>query len=135
MNEFDMFFEKILDHFEVVTIKELSEKIDTGQSTISNWKQRKSIKSLKKKCRELGIYNEIFGDINSNVSNFQNSTNVVGQDFSNNSKARHSQNIGNKNDIDENVLKLVDTLYSYAKSKNKIAELQKDLSSLLTKYL
>lgn len=66
---FEYYFDKILDFYNVSTIKELSLSIDTGASTISNWKQRNSITALKKKCRELGIYNEIFGDINTNIQN------------------------------------------------------------------
>jgi hypothetical protein len=59
---FEYYFDKILNFYNVSTIKELGLSIDTGASTISNWKQRNSITALKKKCRELGIYNEIFGD-------------------------------------------------------------------------
>jgi macrodomain Ter protein organizer (MatP/YcbG family) len=59
----------------------------------------------------------------------------VGQDFSNNSNAQHTQNTGNKPNIDENILKLIDTLYSFAKTNNKIEELKTDLSILLSKYM
>jgi len=52
----------------VSTIKELGEAINTGASTISNWKQRNSVTALKNKCRELGIYNEIFV-LNNNEKN------------------------------------------------------------------
>ena len=74
---FEYYFDKILDFYNVSTIKELSLAIDTGASTISNWKQRNSLTALKKRCRELGIYNEIFGDLNSNINNFKNSNNKV----------------------------------------------------------
>ena len=77
----------------------------------------------------------MFVNYNSNTNNFQNSTNVVAQDFSNNSNAHHTQNIGNKLNIDENILKLIDTLYSFAKTNNKIDELKTDLSALLPKYM
>lgn len=36
-------------------IKELSEKTNIPQSTISNWSQRKSISALKKATKELDI--------------------------------------------------------------------------------
>ncbi|MFX4277179.1 hypothetical protein ACOL3G_04740 [Aliarcobacter butzleri] len=64
---FEIYFEKLFNFYNVSTIKELSEKIKIGASTISAWNQRKSINALKKACRELGIYNEIFGDLNSNI--------------------------------------------------------------------
>ena len=57
---FKYYFNKMLDFYNVSTIKELSKITNIGASTISNWKQRQSITALKKKCRELGIYNEIF---------------------------------------------------------------------------
>ncbi len=61
--------EKLFEHFKVGNAAELSEKINTSQKTISNWKVRNSISAVKKKCRELGIYNQIFGDIHSNINN------------------------------------------------------------------
>lgn len=135
INQSEILIDKMLDYYSVVTYSELAGKINTTQQTISSWKQRNSVNAIKKKCKELGIYNEIFGDLNSNINNFQNSTNVVAQDFSNNSKAQHTQNIGNKSNIDENILKLIDTLYSFAKTNNKIDELKTDLSTLLPKYM
>lgn len=129
---FEYYFDKILNFYNVSTIKELGLAIDTGASTISNWKQRNSITALKKKCRELGIYNEIFGDLNSNVNNLQNS------DFNSSIGVNNgdSTNMNSKvNNIDENILKLVDTLYSFAKTNNKIDELKTDLSALLPKYM
>ena len=128
-------FERLFNYFQTSTIRELSEKINMSESTVSKWRQRESVNAIKKKCRELGIYNEIFGDLNSNINNFQNSTHVVAQDFSNKSNAQHTQHIGNKSNIDENILKLIDTLYSFAKTNNKIDELKTDLSSLLPKYM
>jgi len=131
----DIFINKMMEYFNVFTLNELADKIGISQQAISGWKKKNAILAIKKRCRELGIYNEIFGDFNTNINNFQNSTNVVAQDFSNNSNAQHTQNIGNKVNIDENILKLVDTLYSFAKTNNKIDELKTDLSSLLHKYM
>lgn len=135
MNEINEIFDKLFSFFDVSTITELAQKLEMSQPAVTNWQRRNSISAIKKRCRELGIYNEIFGDLNSNTNNFQNSTNVVAQDFSNNSNAHHTQNIGNKPNIDENILKLIDTLYSFAKTNNKIDELKTDLSALLPKYM
>ncbi|MFY9073147.1 helix-turn-helix domain-containing protein [Aliarcobacter butzleri] len=55
--------ERLYSFYKVAGASELSEKINTTQQTISNWKKRNSISAIKKKCRELGIYNEIFGEI------------------------------------------------------------------------
>ena len=133
--EINDIIDKLFDYFKVTSIQDLAEKMNVSQPTISKWKTRNAMSAIKKRCRELGIYNEIFGDLNSNTNNFQNSTNVVAQDFSNNSNAHHTQNIGNKPNIDENILKLIDTLYSFAKTNNKIDELKTDLSALLPKYM
>lgn len=133
--EINDIIDKLFDYFKVTSIQDLAEKMNVSQPTISKWKTRNAMSAIKKRCREVGIYNEIFGDLNSNTNNFQNSTNVVAQDFSNNSNAHHTQNIGNKPNIDENILKLIDTLYSFAKTNNKIDELKTDLSALLPKYM
>ena len=61
MNE-DYVFEKLFNHFKVSTIRDLSEKINMSESTVSKWRQRESINAIKKKCRELGIYKEIFSN-------------------------------------------------------------------------
>ena len=72
---------------------------------------------------------------NNHNNNFQNSTNDIAQYFGDNSNVQHTLNISNKVNIDENILKLVNTLYSFAKTNNKIDELKIDLSSLLYKYM
>ena len=53
-------FERLFNYFQTSTIRELSEKINMSESTVSKWRQRESINAIKKKCRELGIYTEIF---------------------------------------------------------------------------
>lgn len=72
---------------------------------------------------------------NNQNNNFQNSTNGIAQYFGDNSNVQHTLNISNKVNIDENILKLINTLYSFAKTNNKIDELKTDLSSLLPKYM
>jgi transcriptional regulator with XRE-family HTH domain len=64
LNNINDIFEKLFNYFNVNSIKELSEKIGLQPSTISNWKQRSSISAIKKKCRELNIYNDIFSETN-----------------------------------------------------------------------
>ena len=126
---FEYYFDKLLNFYNVNTLKDLSEVTNIPISTMSSIKQRNSITALKKKCRELGIYNEIFGDL-------KNTPKPMRQDFSINNHSNHIQNIiGSELNIDENILKLVDTLCSFAKTNNKFDELKKDLSSLLPKYM
>lgn len=130
--------QKMMNFYTVFTMKELSEKIGISQQAISKWKNNNSIVAIKKKCRELGIYNEIFGDLNSNINNFQNSKNNVAQIFGGeNTNTQHNYNADIKanNTIDINILKLIEMMYSYASEHNKIDELKTDLSALLPKYM
>lgn len=60
---------KLYSFFDVKNNLDLANKLETTAQTISNWKSRNSVNAIKKKCRELGIYNEIFGDLNSSINN------------------------------------------------------------------
>lgn len=71
LSEFEFYFEKMMNFYNCSTIKELAATINTLPSTVSNWNQRQSISAIKKKCRELGIYNDIF-DLSSVNNNFRN---------------------------------------------------------------
>lgn len=59
MNANDI-IEKLFDYYEVYTISGLAEKLGVKQPILSGWKSRNSVNSLKKKCKELGIYDDIF---------------------------------------------------------------------------
>ena len=52
-----------MNFYGVYTLTELSKKLDIGQPAITKWKKNNSITAIKKRCRELGIYNEIFGNL------------------------------------------------------------------------
>lgn len=54
---------KLMEYYSINTISELSKILGIGQPAISKWKINNSINPIKKICRELGIYNDIFGDI------------------------------------------------------------------------
>ena len=72
----------MMNFYTVFTMKELSEKIGIRQQAISKWKNNNSIVAIKKKCRELGIYNEIFGDLNSNTTiNQGNNSRAAGKNY------------------------------------------------------
>lgn len=68
-NEAIFFIEKLLNYYSLSSLQELAEKLKIKQSSLSSWKSRNSVNAIKKKCRELGIYNEIFGDLNTNINN------------------------------------------------------------------
>lgn len=62
MGNIENIFEKLFAYYKVGNTSDLAKKIGSSPSTISNWRQRKSINAIKKKCRELGIYQQIFTD-------------------------------------------------------------------------
>lgn len=102
---------KLYSFFDVKNNLDLANKLETTAQTISNWKSRNSVNAIKKKCRELGIYNEIFGDLNPNINNFQNSNINKAFDLSSNSHSQDSINIGN-NPICEQISKMNQTIVS-----------------------
>lgn len=90
MSDFEFFFEKMMNYYNVSTIKDLAAATDTLPSTVSNWNQRQSVSALKKKCRELGIYQDIFGSayVDQSQSSFDNG--AAGLDFSTKKKVGSS---------------------------------------------
>ena len=70
--------ERLYFFYNVANATELSKKINTSKKTISTWKIRNSINALKKKCKEIGIYKEIFENFeiieNLNLENNSNTS-------------------------------------------------------------
>jgi len=58
----DLIFEKLYNYYNVSSIKDLAKKMNISQPAISQWRSRNSISAIKKKCKELGIYDKIFTD-------------------------------------------------------------------------
>lgn len=91
----EQLIDKLMAYYNVFSMHELSSKIGISQPAISKWKNNNSIVAIKKKCRELDIYNEIFGDLSKETNNFHNtnfSGNSSGVDNSNN-KNINSNNV------------------------------------------
>jgi len=59
----NILIEKLMDFYAVSSNNELADKLNMQPSSISSWKTKNSISAIKKKCRELGIYKDIFGDV------------------------------------------------------------------------
>ncbi len=123
------YIEKIMDYYEVHTITELSKILGIGQPAITKWKINNSILPIKKKCRELGIYNEIFGDLNSTINTFHNtnfSGNSSGVDNSNNKNINSNNNDLDCDDFTKSLFKQLCNVY-----KDKKTELQTKLFELI----
>ena len=111
MNEIELIFDKLYSYFNVATITELAQKLDMSQPAVTNWLRRNSISAIKKRCRELGIYNDIFGDLN--MQNIQNQIidTQNGINSFNNFSASNKQNIDSKNILqDEEVIKVIKSI-------------------------
>lgn len=124
--------EKLFAYYRVSNVSELSRVIDSSQAVISNWKIRNSINAIKKKCRELGIYNEIFGDLNTSFTQHGSGNQQIGTQ--NNPDGSNINNFGSPKtqNIDEDILKLVEALSSVANALNKKQELKQELTKLIS---
>ncbi len=109
---------KLYEFFKVNNNLELAELLKTTPQTISNWKTRNSISAIKKKCRELRIYNDIFGDIDNKILDTLNK----------------EQKEEIKNSIDEDTMFHIQNLFTIAKRKNLLKELKTELSMMYLKY-
>lgn len=124
INHAEILIDKMLDYYSVVTYSELANNINTTQQTISSWKQRNSVSAIKKKCKELGIYNEIFGDFNLN-RNIQKIDQVSN---GNNSQFNYGNQINNIiTDVDGATLILLNEAYQKAKKNDDLNGLRQYL--------
>jgi len=111
-NEAIFLIEKLLNYYNLTSLQELAEKLNIKQSSLSSWKSRNSINAIKNKCRELGIYNEIFGDLNSNtIINIASEVNQAAKEI-------------NELNIDEITLFLFKEAYQKAKDSDNIKGLR-----------
>lgn len=93
INQAELLIDKLLLHYNVSTYSDLALKLDTTQANISSWKIRNSINAIKNKCKELGIYNEIFGDLNSTIINQGNNSRAAGRDYIKNSNDKKQEDM------------------------------------------
>lgn len=121
---------KLLSYFQLDNNQELALKLGTTPQTISNWKTRNSISPLKKKCRELGIYNEIFGDLtHSNRISVNNNTGQLASTVQGN----QTQNLNQKEEyiIPETILDDINILFKLAIENEK----EDDLIDLIDEFI
>ncbi len=122
---------KLLSYFQLDNNQELALKLGTTPQTISNWKTRNSISPLKKKCRELGIYNEIFGDLtHSNRISVNNNTGQIASTV----QGSQTQNLNQKEDeyiIPETILDDINILFKLAIENEK----EDDLINLIDEFI
>lgn len=113
------YLDKILDYYKVYEYQDLIEKLDVSQQTISNWKTRNSINSIVKKCKQLGIYNEIFND-----KNVQSIQSVNGGQVAQNVHGNQTQSTGTSSSteitVDDATYNLFEEAYNKALDNNDL---------------
>ena len=136
MNITEQAINRLIKYYSLANAAQLANKFEISQGVVSNWKTRNAIGALVDTVanKDSNALEYIFR--NENINNFQNSKNALAQAFGGKNTNNYNENIQSDNiEIDKNILKLVDTLYSFAKDNNKIDDLKTDLSSLLPKYM
>ena len=130
--EAERILDKIMLYFSVVNYSELAKKIGVAQQNISKWKSRNSVNAIKVKCRELGIYNEIFGDsFNTFSQTGANSTQIKTQTNSG-ENILNSSSLNKDTNIDNELLPLFEALSSVAIALDKKAQLKIELTKLIS---
>lgn len=114
----EILINKLMTYFNVFSMHELATKLEISQPAISKWKKNNSVIAIKKRCRELGIYDEIFGDIDNKILETLNI----------------EQQNEIKNSIDEDTMFHIQNLFTIAKRKNLLKELKTELSMMYLKY-
>lgn len=134
MNITEKAINKLIEYYSLGNASQLANKFEITQGVISNWKSRNAIGALTDTVanKDPEALEYIFSS-NSNVYNLQNSKNHTVLDKSSNKEDNSNTYYGDNLDIDKNILKLVDTVYSFAK-ENRLGELKTDLILLLQKY-
>ncbi|WNL30692.1 helix-turn-helix domain-containing protein [Aliarcobacter cryaerophilus] len=137
--EAEIILEKLMLYFNVINYSELAQKIGVAQQNISKWKSRNSVSAIKIKCRELGIYNEIFGDSfntftqtganSQQIKNQNNTGNGAGAfNYANDPKTQIDNNLN----IDDDLIPLFQALSIVAKALNKKDKLKEKLENLIS---
>lgn len=137
MNDIDSILSKLLIYYDVDTLSELAEILDVTQPTISKWKARETIIPIKNKCKELGIYEEIFGDSLMSFNQFGTNTTQIRTQHNNTGTTvnNSSSNItpSNSYNLDEDLIPLFEALCSVSRALNKKDVLKEELTNLIAK--
>ena len=129
--EINEIIDKLFDYFNVSSIQDLSQKMNVSQPTISKWTNQNAISAVKKRCRELGIYNDIFGDLtHSNRISVNNNTGQIASTV----QGSQTQNLNQKEDeyiIPETILDDINILFKLAIENEK----EDDLINLIDEFI
>ena len=125
-------FDRLFDYYCINSLQELALKLGVSQPAISQWKTRNAISAVKKRCRELGIYNEIFGDsFNTFTQTGANSTQIKNQTNSG-GNILNSSSLNKDTNIDNELLPLFEALSTVAIALDKKVQLKEQLTKLIS---
>jgi len=131
-NEASIAIEKLLNYFQVSTISALADKLGISQPSISAWKKNNYISAIQKKCRELGIYGEIFE--NPKINRLKNSKKEVVSE----KELDINENQEGLLEEDESAPQIdayLKILKNVAKLENREDDLERDIKNLIQKYM
>lgn len=151
-NEMKFIFDRLFAFYRVATITELAQCLGMSQPAVTNWQRRNSISAIKKRCRELEIYDKIFKDfekINS-IDDFIENRNITlnnidlfrnyREDFNYSEKLTILRQHCKEYDIQITDIKNLRLLYLFeyllndVERINKVKELEEDIKKLMLKY-
>ena len=118
----DTLIDLLFIHFNVTTMADLAMHISVSQQTISKWKQRNSVNAIKKKCIELGIYSQIFGEVSS--ARLQSIGTINNSNVAQNAGEQYNGTVTGQNhtDIDKLTFAIFKETYLKALEKGKIQD-------------
>lgn len=137
MNEAEFYIIRLFSYFKVSNATQLSTLINATPQAIANWKTRNSVASIRRKCQELGIYNQIF-DVQFNPSmytignqknDFKNSNNAV-QSFGSATVDNCNASKNKFEDFDQSIVVLFEDVYQKFENEKNLKELFSILSEL-----
>jgi len=126
LNAEDLIY-NMYDYFNVDNNIDLASKISTTPQTISNWKSRNAVAAIKKKCKELKIYKDIFDDSATFIQ-----TAVDGQQINQQTNSGTSYNNVHMSNEDIENLELLKALNAMALALNKKDQLKAELTKLIS---
>ncbi len=129
MNDINSILNKLLEYYDIDTMAELSEILKVSQPTISKWKSRNTIIPIKRKCKEIGIYEKIFDNNTLDDFDFSKIPNIKEL-----KKQCKKYNITTTIIDNQKILKLIEDIFTVANRNINEDELEKDLIDLFFKY-
>ena len=87
-------FDRLYNYFGVKTKSALALKMGVGQPSVSKWHKHKMYEPIRKRCKELGIYDKIFLDFDQKLEKIYDKMNENELAITNSSAAKYTINFG-----------------------------------------